>query len=146
MLRNLDVPPLWLGLALLASWALSGLWAWPFPRLGSLIFWAGLITIVLAGAQMLRARTTIIPRQQAAKLLTTGLFGLSRNPIYLADAMLLTGAILHWGAVLALPLIPAFMVLITLKFICAEEDQLRQSFGEAFASWSARVPRWIWKI
>ena len=34
MLREMDIPPFWLGLALVASWALSRIWAWPLPGIG----------------------------------------------------------------------------------------------------------------
>jgi protein-S-isoprenylcysteine O-methyltransferase Ste14 len=92
---------------------------------------------------MAAARTTVIPRRAPAALVTGGVFALSRNPIYLGDALVLAGAILWWDAPLALPLIPAFVAIITRRFILGEEAALARAFGPAWQAWSARVPRWI---
>ena len=147
MLRMVDIPPLWLALALAASWGLGRFW--PGPSLfwpGILVIGAGLVLMVVALLSMARARTTFIPRRDPSALVTGGVFGLSRNPIYLADAMILTGAILWWGAWAALPLVPLFMVLITQRFIHDEEARLRAGFGPGYEAWAALVPRWFWPI
>ena len=89
------------------------------------------------------ARTTVIPRRNPAALVTGGVFRLTRNPIYLGDAALLTGAILWWDAPAALPLVPAFVWLITRRFIRDEEARLRAAFGADFDRWAARVRRWL---
>lgn len=147
MLREIDIPPLWLALALVMAWALGQLW--PMPGLegfGAALVVAGLAIMGLALVGMVRARTTFIPRRDPAALVTGGLFGITRNPIYLADAMILAGAILWWGALLALPLVPLFMVWITRRYILDEEARLRAAFGPDYEAWAARVPRWIWRF
>ena len=55
-----------------------------------------------AALSFLRARSTIVPHEQPAKLITGGLYRLSRNPIYLADLLLLGGLALVWGSVAGL--------------------------------------------
>lgn len=144
MLKELDIPPLWLALALAASWGLSQIWslaglAW----IGLGLIGLGLGIMALAVGQMLLGRTTFVPRRDPQALVTGGVFGLSRNPIYLADAVVLTGAILFWGAVLALPLIPAFVALIKQRYIHDEETRLRAGFGAQADAYFAKVPRWI---
>lgn len=114
-----------------------GLW------LGGALVVAGLALMLAAAAQMIAHRTTVIPRRQPSSLVTGGVFAFTRNPIYLGDALVLAGAILWWDALLALPLLPAFVVLITRRFILGEEARLRAGFGEAFTAWAARTPRWI---
>jgi protein-S-isoprenylcysteine O-methyltransferase Ste14 len=44
---------------------------------------------------------------------------------------------------LALPLLPAFVWIITRRFILPEEARLRAAFGAEFDRWAARTPRWI---
>jgi len=139
----MDIPPLWLGLALAASWALSRLWAWPLPGLGMAVIGLGAVLMLAAVAQMLASRTTFIPRRNPSALVTAGVFRISRNPIYLADALILTGAILYWGALFALPVIPAFMSLIMQRYIRDEENRLRSGFGMEYSTWAARVGRWV---
>lgn len=144
MLAKLEIPPLWLGLALTLSWALSQLWSvGGFGALGLALIAVGLGLMGMAVIEMMLARTTFIPRRAPSALVTTGVFRVSRNPIYLGDALILTGAILWWGAMLALPLIPAFIILITQRFIIGEENRLRIAFRDEYQSWSKRVRRWI---
>lgn len=147
MLREIDIPPLWLVLALGASWALS--LVWQGPSLGWLALGVIGLGLALMGAAvlvMVLARTTVIPRRNPGALVTSGPFRISRNPIYLGDALILTGAVAWWGAWLALPLVPLFMVLITRRYILNEEDRLRSTFGTAYDDWAARVPRWFWRV
>lgn len=145
--KQLDIPPLWLALALGVSWLLSRLWpVRGLALLGDVLIALGLLLMAAALVQMLLGRTTFIPRHDPQALVTGGVFGISRNPIYLADAMILTGAILHWGAVLALPVIPAFVALITRRFILDEEHRLRSGFGARAEAYFAAVPRWFWRF
>ena len=150
-MKWIDLPPVWLaGFAALA-WGLSrwrplgldlgglALWSW----LGGALILAGLILAVLAAREMARARTTIIPHRQPDALVTSGIFRVSRNPIYLGDVLILTGLILWWEAVIALPLVPLFAYVLTRRFIRPEEARLAAAFGPAFRTWRARVRRWI---
>jgi protein-S-isoprenylcysteine O-methyltransferase Ste14 len=147
MLRQLDIPPLWLGLALWAAWGLSDVWLVEgFHWLGVVVMLAGLALMAAALWTMMEAKTSFVPRRDPQALVTTGVFGWSRNPIYLADALILTGAVLWWGGLLALTLVPLFMGLITFRFIRDEEARLRAGFGPAYEAWAARVPRWIWRF
>lgn len=143
MLRQIDIPPLWLTLALLVSWSLSALLAVPFVRAGLVLVALGAGLMGMAVVQMVLARTTFIPRRDPAALVTAGVFRLSRNPIYLGDALILAGAILFWGALFALPVIPAFMWLITRRYIRDEENRLQAGFGAEYSTWAARTGRWI---
>ncbi|MEL6316286.1 MAG: isoprenylcysteine carboxylmethyltransferase family protein, partial [Pseudomonadota bacterium] len=67
----------------------------------------------------------------------------SRNPIYLGDALILTGWCLTLGAASALIAPPLFVAWISRRFIAPEEAALRAAHPEDYAAWSARVRRWI---
>lgn len=147
LVREIDIPPSWLALHIGAAWLVA--WVSP-PLFGACgrALGQGLVLlalVVMAGAvlQMTLARTTVIPRRNPSALVTTGLFGLSRNPIYLADAILLTGAILWLDAVLALPLVASFVWLIQSRYIRDEEARLTLAFGPEFDLWAARTRRWL---
>lgn len=144
----IDLPPVWLALFLCLAWIIGRLL--PLPLLGDFgavaggaLFGAGLLLMAWAVLVMWRARTTVIPHRQPTALVTAGPYALSRNPIYLADAMMLTGAILWWDAVVALLLVPVFMMLISNRFIRVEEERLARAFGPAWEAWSLRVRRWL---
>ena len=146
----LDMPPVWLVGALVLAWcqsrfltlglSLGGVW---MDFLGGLLVGAGLLLLALAIYEMRRQRTTVIPHQEADHLVTTGIFSRSRNPIYVGDALILTGFVLYWDAVLSLVLIPIFIWVIETRFIIPEEDGLRRKFRAEFARYCQKTRRWV---
>jgi protein-S-isoprenylcysteine O-methyltransferase Ste14 len=147
LLREIDIPPSWLALHIGAAWVLSLLSPPVFGSLGRALgpglVVLGALLLAAAVVQMARSRTTVIPRRDPSALVTDGVFSLSRNPIYLADAIILTGAILWLDAVLALPLVFSFVWLIQTRFIRDEEARLTEAFGPEFDLWAARTRRWL---
>lgn len=146
-LREIDIPPSWLALHIGAAWVLSLVSPSAFGNVGQVagqgIILLGALLMGAAVVQMALARTTVIPRRNPSALVTGGLFNWSRNPIYLADALILTGATLWLDAVLALPLLFSFVWLIETRFIRDEEARLTLAFGPEFDLWAARVRRWV---
>lgn len=96
-------------------------------------------------ARFRRAGTTINPIavSQASTLVTTGIYGLSRNPMYVSMTALLCAL----AAFYAQPLLaigPAAFALYIQRFqIEPEERALSARFGAAYAAYRARVRRWI---
>lgn len=146
MAKEIDFPPVWLAGFAVAGGILGRILplhlAWN-PAAGALLVGLGLALMALAVIQMMMARTTIIPRRDPAALVTGGIFRLSRNPIYLGDALLLAGLLFYWDALIALPLVAAFMVVIERRFIRAEEALMEGHFGEDFTAYAARTRRWL---
>jgi protein-S-isoprenylcysteine O-methyltransferase Ste14 len=147
ILALIDLPPVWLAAHVAVAWVLSLVSPAVFGGLGN-VLGAGLVGIgilitLLAAGQMVLARTTVIPRRNPSSLVTTGLFGWSRNPIYLSDVLILLGAILWLDAILALPLVAGFPWLIQRRFILDEEARLTAAFGPEFDLWAARTRRWF---
>lgn len=144
--RMIDIPPVSLAGFLLASYVIAAIWPVRFAGLRMIGLGLGLLGVVVvlaAAAQMLARRTTVHPHGQPAALVTGGLFRLSRNPIYLADALILTGLTLWWDGLWALLLVPPFMALIGRRFIGPEEDRLRAAFGAAADDYMKRTRRWL---
>ena len=79
----------------------------------------------------------------ANSLVDTGMFAHSRNPLYLANLLLFLGlAIVHNGWAMYLIVVP-FFVVAYVCIIAAEEQYLAARFGEAYADYCRRVPRWL---
>ena len=145
--RTGHLPPVWLAafvvLVWIASWIAPLRWA-PLQIAGGVLVLVALALMAGAVVQMLAARTTVIPRRDPSRLLTGGIFAMSRNPIYLADAVLLGGLCLYWAAPWAAPLlVPAFIALINRRFIGAEEERLAALYGPAFRRYESQTRRWI---
>ncbi|WP_233243089.1 methyltransferase family protein [Thioclava sp. NG1] len=145
-LREIDIPPLWLVLFAALVWALGRVVPMPFRydrALGLIAIALGLALMLVAVGQMLLRRTTFIPRRDPSDLVTSGVFALSRNPIYLGDALVLAGLALIWHAPLGLLLVPVFMWFITRRYILGEEARIAAHFGETYTAYRARTRRWL---
>ena len=150
MLKWIDLPPVWLAAMIALAWAqarfaptglsFGGAWA---DFAGGLLVGGGLILMVLAVHEMRKARTTIIPHLEAAKLVQSGIFSRTRNPVYLGDVLVLAGLILRFDAVLALPLVPVFLWILEKRFVIPEENRLRRKFWADFINFILDTRRWI---
>jgi protein-S-isoprenylcysteine O-methyltransferase Ste14 len=79
----------------------------------------------------------------ANALVDEGMFAHCRNPLYLANVFLILGlAIVHNGWAMYVIGVP-FFVLAYVCIVAAEEHYLRARFGNAYADYCRRVPRWI---
>ena len=143
------IPPAWtLGIAA-AQRALIQVAGGPRDYPGRRVLAAGLgvgaaALYAAVGMQFSKARTTIDPRapETTTALVTTGVFSRSRNPIYVADGLLLASYAALLGRPLALLGIPALVAALHPQ-IRAEEEALRRRFGSDYASYVAHVPRWV---
>ena len=92
-----------------------------------------------------RHRTTIDPRRpdRASTLVTGGVFGVTRNPMYVGMVCVAGGNALATGGWAAwLPPL-AFVAWLDRVQIAAEERALHANFGAAFAAYAARTGRWL---
>lgn len=151
MKPTLDYPPVWLFAGIALAWVAARIGPAPLDGAPAAVLegasWVligtGLALMVLAAVAFRRRRTTIIPHRTPDALVTGGVFRVSRNPIYLADVLILAGVVLGWQAWLALPLIPALARVLQRRFIEPEEARLRAAFGSEADAWFARTRRWI---
>lgn len=100
---------------------------------------------LMAFASFWKARTTINPIQpdRASVLVTHGIYGLTRNPMYLSLLLLLlayAGAQWSWGAG-AGPLL--YAAYVTRFQILPEERVLEGKFGGEYLEYKGRVRRWL---
>lgn len=146
LLRVLDYPPIWLIGFMALAWAISQVHAplgWSLLMTGAGLIFLGLALAIWAALAFLPAKTTIIPHRPPKALVDTGPFQRMRNPIYVADLMILTGWSLAIGAPVALALIPVFWWVLRARFVLPEEARLEQHLGQPYLDYKARVRRWI---
>jgi len=111
--------------------------------IGAVLFVAGLALMIWAAATMTRARTTFNPYGSSTAIVTTGPFRWTRNPIYVADAVVYAGMALLLHAVAALLLLPLALIVITLGVVRREERYLERKFGASYLAYRRRVRRWL---
>jgi protein-S-isoprenylcysteine O-methyltransferase Ste14 len=85
-------------------------------------------------------------RVYAEDLVTDGLYGHTRNPMYVGNLLILAGVAVasnSWGCVgIAIPL----FTFVYIAIVAAEERYLRDKFGDGFAAYTREVPRWLLRL
>ena len=81
--------------------------------------------------------------QNTSGIVTSGLYKISRNPMYVGLLTILIGYAVWLGSVTPFLLLPVFHFLITEMQIKPEERMLEQKFGEEYLDYKDRVRRWI---
>ena len=148
-------PPLLFLAALLLGFVLDHLLPLPFPvaRSGSVHWISAIIAgfLILAGIAVFAAgirnfssaATPVQGTKPTRALVTTGIQGWSRNPIYLGMFFVYGGMGLAvrspWILILALPL----AVTIRYGVVAREEAYLKRRFGDAYRDYKSRVRRWL---
>lgn len=145
-------PPLLFLAALLLGLASDHLLPLPFAVLetdpvrgifaGSLILIG--LTLAAAGIRNFSRAATPVPTNRPTRaLVTTGIHGWSRNPIYLGMFLVYGGIALTarsaWTLILMLPLA------LTIRYgvVAREEAYLERRFGDAYRDYKVRVRRWL---
>lgn len=142
-------PPVLLVLTIAAAWVLQIVVPLPWPgggdtasRIAGLgLGAAGVVLMVWALITLRRARTTIMPNEAASALVTNGPFRFRRNPIYLADMLILLGVAELLRNIWLVLLTPAFGLLVTWLAILPEERHLEARFGDAYREYKERTRR-----
>ena len=121
------------GLAL-GPWRYLGI---PLMTLGALgYFWC-------AWNFAVTGRGTPAPIDPPKRLVTRGLHGYVRNPMYLSVGLVLVGEAAWFEASSVLLYAGAFVVAVNLFVLLYEEPVLRKQFGAAYEEYCRAVPRWI---
>ncbi len=110
---------------------------------GAVLIIVGLALIVLARREFAQRGQPTDPGLPTSNVVTTGVFSVSRNPIYLGAVCFLIGIALTvnlpWVLVLLLPALVACHYVL----IAPEERYLAAKFGEEYRTYAASVHRWI---
>ncbi|MGM0562527.1 MAG: methyltransferase family protein [Pseudomonadota bacterium] len=117
----------------------------PLPRYlaGALLAVLACAVIAMGMLRFRRAGTPVEPWQSSTAIVTDGVYGHTRNPMYLG----MTGLYLAVALVLNSLWILIFLIplLITLHYgvIRREESYLEDKFGEDYRNYRKRVRRWL---
>lgn len=149
---ELKLPPLLqLALAALAMWSVARAgWAADFrlPSLRGVAVAAALTGIAAEAAAIVsfrRAQTTMNPLTpgKATRLVVTGIYRWTRNPMYVGLLMWLVAWALWLGHALAWGGLPLFILTMNRLQIAPEERAMKALFGAEYAAYCSRVRRWV---
>jgi protein-S-isoprenylcysteine O-methyltransferase Ste14 len=118
------------------------------PGAGYLAIALGLAGCLVAGAAVVEFRrhgTTVNPLSpgQSDSIVRTGVYALSRNPMYLGFLLWLGGLSALLSNPATLGGLPAFVLYMNRFQIVPEERVLLANFGEQFEHYMATVRRWV---
>ncbi|WP_433966150.1 methyltransferase family protein [Tunturiibacter gelidiferens] len=114
----------------IASWA------------GVLLCLAGLLLLLLSLISFGRSFRVGIDQTHPDKLVTTGIFAFSRNPIYVAFASVLMGQFLLFSNWILLVYLLAAIWLFH-RQVSREEQYLRGHYGQQYSEYCTRVSRYL---
>ena len=131
-----------LGLDALLPWHPAWLRSPAIHTLGGVALGLGAALAAWGIGELHRRRTTVIPFGQPARLVASGPFRISRNPIYLALTIGSAGAALLLGRAWPLVLLAVPLAVMHRIVIPFEERRLRAIFGATYDAYCGRVRRW----
>ena len=149
---TLKIPPALLmlifgGLMKLTDWMLP---AWrfevPWSDWAAKVLFLLAVAVVVSGIVSFRlAKTTVDPThpERATKIVTGGIYRLTRNPMYLGFVVMLLAFVAKMSNPATILFIPLFVWYLNRLQIIPEEQALTQLFGDQYQQYQAKVRRWI---
>ena len=111
---------------------------------GAVLFTVGVCALIAClDAFIRRGRGTQLPTEAPRRLVRDGLFGVVRNPIVVADLMVIWGVALYVASLGVVLYALAVSVGGHLSVLYIEEPELRRRFGESYEAYCRDVPRWL---
>lgn len=109
------------------------------------IFGIGVIIGLLGVLEFIRKSTTVNPHkpENTRKLVTSGVYRISRNPMYIGLLVGLLAIVIYQGNVWSLLVLPLFVWYMNEYQIKPEEDIMEEKFGEEFKRYKDSAGRWI---
>jgi protein-S-isoprenylcysteine O-methyltransferase Ste14 len=108
-------------------------------------FALGVMIGLMGVAEFIRKRTTVNPHKpdNTNNLVRSGVYTISRNPMYLGLLICLFAIAVYLGYTLNLLILPVFVTYMNEFQIKPEEDVMEQKFGVEFSEYKKQVRRWI---
>jgi protein-S-isoprenylcysteine O-methyltransferase Ste14 len=115
----------------------------PWNLLGILPLACGIALNLIADRAFKQSQTTVKPFEESTALITTGVFRITRNPMYLGYLLILLGVALIVRSMTTYAVILVFGILMDRVFIRVEEQMLEKQFGQAWLEYASKVRRWL---
>ncbi|HZT69322.1 MAG TPA: isoprenylcysteine carboxylmethyltransferase family protein [Terriglobia bacterium] len=105
----------------------------------------GALTCLAGVVSFRRAKTTVNPMKprSTTSLVVSGIYRYTRNPMYLGFLLILLGWAAFLSNVLALVVLPVFVVWMNRFQISPEERALASLFANDYVEYRGRVRRWL---
>ena len=111
---------------------------------GAIIFLIGFVIMLWCiGSFAIQGRGTLSPADPTMRLVISGLYRYSRNPMYVGVILMLIGEAIFFESTELWMYSLFVFVLFNIFIIRVEEPRLRRDFGKEYNRYCVRVRRWI---
>ena len=110
---------------------------------GTIIIIAGLFFNFPALRQFFKTKNTLITIKPANSLQTTGIYSVSRNPMYISLLLIYTGLSFLKGNWWNFIMLPLLFLVVQEYIIKREEKYLERNFGQEYLNYKSIVRRWL---
>jgi protein-S-isoprenylcysteine O-methyltransferase Ste14 len=110
---------------------------------GALLVLGGFVMIGLGTRRFVAAGTNIPPNLPTTALVVDGIYGWTRNPLYLGSTLVYVGLSVAAGSLWAILLLVPLLWMMNVGVIAREQQYLERKFGDAYRDYKARVRRWV---
>jgi protein-S-isoprenylcysteine O-methyltransferase Ste14 len=90
-----------------------------------------------------KSRTTLDPHGSVTKLVTSGIYRFTRNPIYLGFLLMVIGVPLNFGLYWGIVMAPFYIIVMNRLIIEREENYLEKKFKNTYTNYKSQVRRWL---
>ncbi|MEA3339981.1 MAG: isoprenylcysteine carboxylmethyltransferase family protein [Chloroflexota bacterium] len=103
----------------------------------------GVVINLIADKAFHEANTTVKPFKESTTLITTGVFQVSRNPMYLGFVSILIGIGVLMGSLTPYVIILAFAIFMDRMYIRVEERMIAGKFGAEWEEYKRSTRKWL---
>lgn len=122
------------------------LFPYPINYLALLPISLGVLLTVLADREFRRKGVVNANGQYLGNsdvLVTSGIYGKTRNPAYLGLVLIIAGLAIWVGSLSPWLVVILFVFLLRRTYIASEEQRLSAKFGDRYQQYCRLVPRWV---
>lgn len=116
---------------------------YPANLVGIFLILFGLILDALGVKAFFDSGGTPLPWKPPKKLVATGPFRHTRNPIYLSWLFMMSGVAIYTNLLALFIIMVLFMATVHFGIVLGEENNLEKRFGKQYLQYKMKVRRWI---
>ena len=131
------------GLLFDSSWINGELATMPEMIVGAILFLCAGLIAYKSVPRHKKEGSNVEPWKPTTKIISDGVYGRSRNPIYVAMVLLFVSIAVMGGSIAALVALVPCLVIIRYYVIAREERYLEAKFGDEYLDYKQKVRRWV---
>ena len=115
----------------------------PYNYFGIPLILFGIIINLWADQLFKKIKTNVKHHKIPNKLIISGPFKISRNPMYLGMLSILLGVAIFQGSIIGFIFSIIFILIIEKKYIPLEEKNMKKTFGKNYLNYKQKVRKWV---